>query len=233
MSVAVAVLVETLVYCRHPYLWTGIAHVARRSAHDAAVMASSGCGWSATMNDTQLDAGEFRLRSCDDDRDGAVSRREHAAVSSVIFRRFMSTAKAVFNTQAGGGSCRPPSRLIFGAEVGCYPDRWLWPYFARHLRRHFGIHVPDDPTVSHPVPAVTGASDARNLRRVPYPFLNSGSYIGTAADILRLWRASLRSQFQPISDDQRIYTRYYLNTRHKRAPAHAALDHSAELLQTL
>jgi hypothetical protein len=170
---------------------------------------------------------------------------------------------------------RPPM-VVFGAERGCYPDRWLWPYFEAHLRRTFAVHVPPDPSVRASPAALAGGGHrsasgggSRQHRRasgggkvidgdgggddddggddgrmaavagVRYPFLNSGTYGGRAVGVLAMLRASLRSSFQPISDDQRVFTRFLLHGGGGSGgggglyPSHGALDHGAELLQSL
>ncbi|CAK1554915.1 unnamed protein product [Leptosia nina] len=90
-------------------------------------------------------------------------------------------------------------RLLFAAEPFCWPDASLAKKYP-----------------------------ATDIEENPSPYLNSGGFIGTLADMLQLLSKPLRDG----EDDQLYYTQLYLDEQ-LRADLDIALDHRSQIFQSL
>ncbi len=91
-------------------------------------------------------------------------------------------------------------QIVFSSEVCCWPD--------------------DDLATQYPL--APGGS--------PFRYLNSGGFMGPAADIFNLL---LPETIRDEDDDQRYYTSLFLNPRSTDAHQGVALDYRCEIFQTL
>lgn len=90
------------------------------------------------------------------------------------------------------------ANIVFGAEHYCWPDS----------------------TLQHLYPELDAGTGAR--------FLNSGMFIGYAADIYEI----LKTPIKNTDDDQLFYTRAYLD-KNIREKLKIKLDHRSEIFQNL
>jgi hypothetical protein len=104
--------------------------------------------------------------------------------------------------------------IVFGAEIGCWPDR--------HLRSRY----PPSPTrAQRPGDARIAVLRPPPPFSSPFRFLNSGAFVGYAGAI----REALEElDSRPDDDDQRLFTRYFLDH-----PERVSLDSGAVIFQNL
>eukprot|EP00935_MAST-01C_sp_MAST-1C-sp1_P002373 g2373.t1 len=139
-----------------------------------------------------------------------------------LVRRFLRVTADAAATPAAGDPLAPASQslpqlpqyapVLFGAEHGCYPDPALARFYPSATHTHADFRGP-----THMSPLIRAR--ARVGGCTCYEYLNSGAYAAFALPMLQMLQAAMRSAYQPINDDQRLFTRYMLHNNRVLAKA--------------